>query len=225
VFEANEKVFGTCRRCGNSLADHLQRRSVDSDAYSSDAEYDAPFDDEIPPPPPGPCRSFTFQNGSRLCACGFEMSDHDSDDQGGSPNRLSLSINRMVRRVSKRFSNIRGQVVLSNPQGVACEHFSLNLQGEQYGLCKCGFNKLEHEKAHKQRQEVEAKEALVKKQKAIEARGDPTKPCKSFALDLANKEGYGVCQCGFRRDQHMDFTMHGEHQKVRGTLTAPKPFR
>jgi hypothetical protein len=288
-FLANEKSFGQCRTCGQSLADHLAGADDDDEEESAHAGlgaevYDDGGDvelDSLPPPPPPPggapvnpldallapskqyvagkggagkgggggaaggaagggaagaaggkpgaCKNFTLKvKGSQqpnMCECGFGKDDHAPADRGVS-QRISTAITSVAHRISNRFSMTRGKVVLSKAQGVPCDHFSINLASEQYGLCHCGFGKLEHT----QFGEVKAQAQSAKQKKEEEARakvtakGGPREPCAEFTLDMANKEGYGYCRCGFPRDKHQDFKLHGEFEGHRKNLTKPKEF-
>ncbi len=223
-FEANEKAFGKCRKCNFSLAEHFSGGAEEAD--------------DIAPPPPveevqekkvaaQACRNFTWKKSddndqwAGVCECGFPKAEHEKEDRGVSM-RLSRNLSHMGKKISKRFSVTKGKVILANPVGVACDDFRLNLEGDQYGLCKCGFNKLDHQKADQKRAQYTAEKKAKEDQAARIARGDTSVACTSFVLDLANKEGYGYCTCGFRRDQHQDFSTKADYANVQ--LSKPKDF-
>jgi len=239
-----------CRKCGFSLAEHFGGGSDDEEDelpldelllvppppplddesdYASEGSrgasgrgwngYDAAGDEDEEEVA---CRNYTWTRDGPCGECGFPKDAHVREDRGGGSARLSLS--KLASRVSQRFSLTRGKVVLAKPEGVACDSFHIDLASTQYGLCVCGFNRLDHDVAQRKRSEVAARKTASQAENARVARGDPSKPCNNFQLDMENKEGYGYCKCGFHRERHQNFKLHGEFEHMRENLTRPKPF-
>mmetsp|Transcript_15912 Transcript_15912/g.30799 ORF Transcript_15912/g.30799 Transcript_15912/m.30799 type:complete len:235 (-) Transcript_15912:517-1221(-) len=220
-FDASERAFGQCKRCGFSLADHLRRNEPEEDGehddLNTDTEEAAPAEEEAAEEvnEPKACGNFTFAKGSYgLCVCGFPMEEHKADDQKSSTFRRSLR--HLAKRISKRVSSKREP----------CENFAIDLNSDQYGQCSCGFTKPEHDKAAKRRAEKEARAlARTRSTPIMSASGKIVGPCTHFELDMKSEGGYGVCVCGFPRERHQNFTMRpSEWESVKSALTKPKPF-
>ncbi|GBG28581.1 Hypothetical Protein FCC1311_048032 [Hondaea fermentalgiana] len=183
-FDASEAAFGQCRTCGFSLADHLARLATRDDAEKG-SEGEDEVAEEVPPPPPEEpakpqaCHNFTFaKDGFGMCECGFAMEEHRSEDRRS-------SFRRSMRNFAKRISRKLTKSSIESP-AEPCEHFAIDLNSEQYGLCFCGFNKLEHDKiAAKRALEEERREEERRKREESsshdpEASRKPSRPSSGF---------------------------------------------
>lgn len=213
-FDSSLKAYGVCKTCQHTLAEHLsQQEGGDVAALEEAAEAEAEEarrqqEVEAKANEPKACHNFTFAiNSTRtdMCDCGFPKDDHVSDSKHVSFRMSFQSVkNRVSKRVTKGLGG-RSSAKSSRPKE-PCDNFEIDLEGDHYGLCNCGFNKVEHDRAAA----YKAEEAEEKRKRAAgikkAAPGAPTAPCADFNLDLTNGGGYGVCrECGFKRDEHVDF--------------------
>ena len=84
----------------------------------------------------------------------------------------------------------------------ACDHYEVDPQGAEFGVCRCGAPK----SAHQAKEEDHAAAALraLKEKSAAHAgvaKGEG-KACDAFKTDVASTKGFGYCVCGFHRDDH-----------------------
>uniref|UniRef100_A0A7S1AKE4 LIM zinc-binding domain-containing protein n=1 Tax=Noctiluca scintillans TaxID=2966 RepID=A0A7S1AKE4_NOCSC len=90
-----------------------------------------------------------------------------------------------------------------------CDEYRLDLLGENFGDCKCGFPKVEH-----------SAEALSRKKTVLNKANQLAKsgsvPCSSYQVDLYGATD-GDCKCGFPRSAHSRARMD-----VAGTASQPR---
>jgi hypothetical protein len=102
-----------------------------------------------------------------------------------------------------------GIVDRSSETGHACAQFELDMCGSNYGVCKCGFSKVEH--LLTDNSAVPSKDLRIHKRPSLSSRSSEehdivdrsseTAACAQFELDMCGSN-YGVCKCGFSRLDH-----------------------
>jgi len=181
--------------------------------------------DSIPVSPP--CNLFKIDTTAdfEVCGnCGRRKADHPEIEKSTSTfagTHVKEAIKTLVKRVSKRFT--------VSVNGEPCNKFEVDVLATKFGSCKCGFNKKEHEdieEARAERKRLDSKLHEVKLQEE-KLQDQPDRPCNTFNLNLESKGGYGVCVCGFTRQEHQQFTdvrLVGTLKEKKGALTTPKEF-
>mmetsp|Transcript_6310 Transcript_6310/g.7674 ORF Transcript_6310/g.7674 Transcript_6310/m.7674 type:complete len:180 (+) Transcript_6310:245-784(+) len=172
-----------------------------------------------------PCRKYkvSLTGVMGTCECGWLQADHkparrkflrDQFKSGGAAATESGEDN--VERSEKK------------KQPEPCSTFKIDVD-MGFQLCSCGWDKGAHDEAARKR----AAEAALSKDMIASMRIDQRKlameaghPCAEFEVDLANAEGgYGLCLCGFSRQDHMKFSQVPEEWlQAQAELTPPKEF-
>uniref|UniRef100_A0A7S3PT72 Uncharacterized protein n=1 Tax=Aplanochytrium stocchinoi TaxID=215587 RepID=A0A7S3PT72_9STRA len=110
----------------------------------------------------------------------------------------------------------------------ACENFRVDLNNG-FQICSCGWDKKAHDEAAIKRAAAATEEKNMVASMRIDERKlamENGHPCAIFEVDIANNAGgYGVCICGFNRQDHMEFKkVPDEWLKRKEGLTPPKEF-
>lgn len=104
-----------------------------------------------------------------------------------------------------------------------CDHFNVDISASEFGLCKCGFKKIDHGKPKEQFTTKSADAAPIKpapspppvEKPPASAEKPPAppsrhaeaaehkkaaQPCNHFEIDVTGT--FGFCKCGFSREDH-----------------------
>lgn len=81
-----------------------------------------------------------------------------------------------------------------SPSEGACDNYQLDLSGDSFGVCVCGFNKIAHNQPKDKSTNRRSLVAKTPTQKQA-------KPCNQYRVDLAGKN-FGDCACGWGKVEH-----------------------
>jgi len=157
-------------------------------------------------------------------------------------SKSNLDQNNYARKTPTKVPSWNAPVVNISGTGKPCTSYKLDMTGQTFGVCTCGYSRQAHmmqpngkPSARKKpsnsnqpihhastrsnasagqytRDQQPVKKSLMKNQfqqstqQRVDARahgGEKAneKPCHNFILDMTGNS-FGVCNCGFRRDQH-----------------------
>jgi hypothetical protein len=86
------------------------------------------------------------------------------------------------------------------PSEGACDSYVLDLSGDGFGVCVCGFNRAAHNQPKitgTDRRSIKVKPQLAKQDK----------PCNNYRVDVAGKK-FGDCVCGWAKTDHGKVDWH-----------------
>eukprot|EP00924_Labyrinthula_sp_SR-Ha-C_P016843 snap_masked-scaffold_6-processed-gene-16.30-mRNA-1 protein AED:0.10 eAED:0.14 QI:0/-1/0/1/-1/1/1/0/241 len=146
-----------------------------------------------------PCNNFRLDTTSAafgMCKCGFPKAQHGLKKE----NRASEMLTRLKNNNKDSFAT-KNSIDLIEPGDSACNKFRLDVSASEFGMCKCGYKRAEHEGE----KENKAKAALdrLKASNADQMKDlIPTDgPCNNYRVDVSAAE-FGTCHCGFKKEDH-----------------------
>mmetsp|Transcript_28787 Transcript_28787/g.57895 ORF Transcript_28787/g.57895 Transcript_28787/m.57895 type:complete len:492 (+) Transcript_28787:182-1657(+) len=167
-------AFGGCK-CGYPKSDH--KVSTDKPGRTpGKAAFVAVVKDAT-----GACSNYNVDmlaTAFGLCKCGFPKSDHDVNEEG--PGRSS----------GKALF-----VAIAKDATAACNDFDIDLLATEFGQCKCGCPKSEHDVKESGPGRTTGKAAFVAIAK------EESGACESYAIDML-ASAFGQCKCGFPKRAH-----------------------
>eukprot|EP00924_Labyrinthula_sp_SR-Ha-C_P016812 snap_masked-scaffold_6-processed-gene-15.61-mRNA-1 protein AED:0.36 eAED:0.36 QI:0/-1/0/1/-1/1/1/0/236 len=147
-----------------------------------------------------PCHNFRLDTTSAafgMCKCGFPRAQHGLKRE----NKAASMLTNLKHKNDERRKGTSNDYDISEPGDRACNKFRLDVSASEFGMCKCGYKRAEHEGE----KENKAKAALDRL-KASNA--DQVKdviatdgPCNNYRVNVSAAE-FGTCHCGYKKEEH-----------------------
>jgi len=158
----------------------------------------------------GPCSNYRLDVAGKNfgdCKCGFSKAAHETRQaKEDAPETVPSDSLPGETPASER----------GDKPAKPCSQYRLDVAGQNFGDCKCGFSKAAHEARQSEEENcVTAPSDPVPEESSApeSAEGPAAKPCSQYRLDVAGKS-FGDCKCGFSKAAH-------EAQKAEEKDTAP----
>jgi len=146
------------------------------------------------------------------CKCGHPKSEHKPGV--GVPHAEAWKPSEAAHAAVAAAAAAAADAAEEHAGKQACEHYQVNMQAAEFGLCTCGFPKAAHGKTGKPRGSDLKKPAPPAAPPAPAVEYEPG-ACEHYQVDTTATE-FGTCVCGWKKSEH------GKPRRKKGEAPPPE---